>query len=443
MWLHVPSAFLPDAERLTSPSDLLCQILEQSATWRGSCLPPASWRRVLRKDLSTTPLFGLTSEPSTLARGVEAWIASLADSLARTSPSPVAVKELSKETEAGYGSNLPASFARFDPDSLSWKTSAQSLFEDSIPFSGTWPRSGSMRSGCAYERRTWAPRTGASGGSVSQWPTTSAGDGERGSNSLYIHGDRKAGRMLSQEANRWPTPDANSASYSNGVYGPNLREASMEFLPSAQWRNPSAGHPAKGGSQDPEKRLAGGHTLDLQDQAEYWSTPNVPNGGRTLSDEDILNRGQTAKGKRQVGLENEAKIWPTPQSRDWKSGEASEETAEKNARPLNEIAETWPTPSASMATMEDMEQARYSGKDPRRPKYSQSLPQDQTTPDGPLCWCGIHGCALPSHKRRLNPLFVSFLMGLPPFWLLPAPMPFGPAEIASYRFRQRQVLESF
>jgi len=150
-----------------------------------------------------------------------------------------------------------------------------------------------------------------------------------------------------------------------------------------------------------------------------------------------------ATGQRQVGLENAARIWPTPASRDWKSGDASEETAKKNARPLNEIAETWPTPSASMATMEDMEQARYSGKDPRRPKYSHCSPQDQATHDGPRCWCGTHGCTLPGHKRRLNPLFVAWLMGLPPFWLLPAPMPFGPAETASFRSRQRRLLESF
>jgi len=315
MWLHVPSAFLPDAERSISPSDLLCQMLEQSATWRGNSLPAVSWRRVLRKDLSTTPLSGLTSEPSTLARGVEAWIASLADSHVRTSPSPAAVKELSPEIEAASGSSSRVSFARFDPASSSWKTSAQSLFEDSILFSETWPRSGTMRSGCVYERRTWAPATDANGGSA------------------------------------WPTPE----------------------------------------------------------QAECWATPDVPGGGRKLSDEDILNRGQTAKGKRQVGLENEARIWPTPQARDWKSGDASEETSEKNARPLNEIAERF-----------------------------HSSPQDQATPGGRQSSRSIL-----TLRRRLNPAFAAWLMGLPFWWTHPEPIACGRLETASFRSRQRRLLESF
>lgn len=40
-----------------------------------------------------------------------------------------------------------------------------------------------------------------------------------------------------------------------------------------------------------------------------WTTPNVPNGGRVLSAEDVAARGATGKGKRQVGLEMEAKYW--------------------------------------------------------------------------------------------------------------------------------------
>src|SRR5690606_8481597 len=43
------------------------------------------------------------------------------------------------------------------------------------------------------------------------------------------------------------------------------------------WRTPTAGHKAKGGAQCPEKRLAGGHTVDLQDQVRLasWATPTA------------------------------------------------------------------------------------------------------------------------------------------------------------------------
>ena len=49
-------------------------------------------------------------------------------------------------------------------------------------------------------------------------------------------------------------------------------------------------------------------------ETEYglWPTPNVPNGGRTMTAEDALNKGKTAKGKRQVTLENAVRFWPTP-----------------------------------------------------------------------------------------------------------------------------------
>jgi hypothetical protein len=46
------------------------------------------------------------------------------------------------------------------------------------------------------------------------------------------------------------------------------------------------------------------------------------------------------------GLEQQARSWPTPAARDWKSGEASDKTLQRNARPLNEIAVRWPTPAA-------------------------------------------------------------------------------------------------
>jgi len=416
MWLHVPLAFCPSspvAAHLISPSDSLCQMLEQSATWRGNFLPAASWRRVLRKDLSTTPLFGLTSEPSTLARGVEAWIASLADSPVRTSPSPVAVRELSKETEAGFGSNLPVSFARFDPGSSSWKTSAQSLFEDSTLFSETWPRSGMMRNGCVFERRTWAPAIGESAGSVSQWPTARSEDTESCGNHLG------AVDSLTGASAQWATPQAHDQ---------------------------SGGNPNRVGKFGTEH---GGR--NLADDVTLWSTPNVPNGGRTLSDEDILNRGQTAKGKRQVGLENEARIWridvdyqkplpdedsnaywqrmmdyekehgitpemlsggtqwPTPASRDWKSGDASEMTMERNERPLNEIAERF-----------------------------HSSPQAPATHDGPQSSPSIR-----TSRRRLNPAFAAWLMGLPFWWTHPEPIASGRLETASWLSRARQVLENF
>jgi hypothetical protein len=48
---------------------------------------------------------------------------------------------------------------------------------------------------------------------------------------------------------------------------------------------------------------------NLADDVTLWSTPNVPNGGRVLAAKDVERRGSTEKGKRQVGLEMEARYW--------------------------------------------------------------------------------------------------------------------------------------
>ena len=54
------------------------------------------------------------------------------------------------------------------------------------------------------------------------------------------------------------------------------------MLPSAaaQWRTPSD-LSKRGGSQTPEKRKAGGHTVNLEDQAEHWLTPRTVQGAYT------------------------------------------------------------------------------------------------------------------------------------------------------------------
>lgn len=69
-------------------------------------------------------------------------------------------------------------FARFDLDSSSWRTSQLSLLGGLMPFSGRWPRSGTMRNGRAFRLPPLVPRISGTG--YSFWPTVNAADAKRG-----------------------------------------------------------------------------------------------------------------------------------------------------------------------------------------------------------------------------------------------------------------------
>ena len=58
-----------------------------------------------------------------------------------------------------------------------------------------------------------------------------------------------------------------------------------------------------------------------------WPTPRANDGEK---------RGEIANDIRSV-LPAAAKHWPTPTSRDWRSGKASQATMDRNARPLSEV----------------------------------------------------------------------------------------------------------
>ncbi len=95
----------------------------------------------------------LASEPSTSSP--EAFHA-------RTYPLPAHALDLMARAP-GYGASTPVSLARYDRASSSWRTWLVSFLETaadgSAEFSGTWPRSGTMRSGIAYRLPPLAPLT--------------------------------------------------------------------------------------------------------------------------------------------------------------------------------------------------------------------------------------------------------------------------------------------
>lgn len=107
--------------------------------------------------------------------GFERSISSPGGSRARTSALPGPGSEL-KVRGAGCGKSSFVSFARYDPGSCSWKMLRCSLFGVFLPYSGTWPKRGMIRSGICLRLRSSGSRT--SGRESLYLPTPQASDGK-------------------------------------------------------------------------------------------------------------------------------------------------------------------------------------------------------------------------------------------------------------------------
>ena len=123
--------------------------------------------------------FGMTFGPLTddLGEAVLMWF--LAGFPARTSAPPAKVPGL-PGSEAACGKRWPGSLARYDHNSLSWKTCQLSLFGGLTEFSGTWPRWGMMRGGVCWEQTPLVPPSTENGCGYWHTPTTRDAKGQSG-----------------------------------------------------------------------------------------------------------------------------------------------------------------------------------------------------------------------------------------------------------------------
>ena len=85
-------------------------------------------------------------------------------------------------SDPDYGQNITESFANYDPDTCSWKTSPGFILQEVPKSSLILPRSGMMRNGTAYLLQRLVPRT--SGIDSSLWRTPSAE--QAGDNEEYL-----------------------------------------------------------------------------------------------------------------------------------------------------------------------------------------------------------------------------------------------------------------
>lgn len=359
MWLHVPrealSASAPESAGSISDSP-------PPAEWSLWCtssgkpsLQPSSWpgwkKRGWHKLLS-----GTTCAPSTLAHGVDWWISSLAERRARISASPGSALGW-MAAGAGSSSSTSGSPSSVKPPSSSGRTSPEQL--------GLFPESASTSKSAATEARgpsfvrvMLGPLT--SGPESSSWPTPNTGEstsghGRRGGKSGNGHqsgADLETVARVWSESNLWPTPRAspnenrttNAPTHGNG-HGETLAGTASDWTRENIWPTATA----------MDSRSSG---------AASYSTDSGRHSGTTLTD-----------AVRQFA----ANLWPTASARDWKSGEASQDTLDRNSRPLNETATDWARSHLAALTSKD---------------GPECLRYDPT-----------------SHRLSLNPAFVEWLMG--------------------------------
>jgi len=232
-----------------------------------------------------------------------------------------------------------------------------------------------------------------SGPDCSLWPTARANDSEKRG---QVTPDNRAG--LVGAAQLWPTAKATDGSKG----GPNQAGSSGDLmLPSmaAKWQTPAAdSFRSRGGDRKDE--------MGLDQQARHWATPTASaNSNRTT-------RIAPSHGKTHgIVLAGQAAAWPTPAARDAKGANSRDHVTTNGTGRMH------------------LDQL------PNFVAHAFSLPAQ--TPA-----CGETSSPPPhTSLRRLNPMFVCWLMGWPWWWTRAEPTPFAAQAMESFRFRLQRHLD--
>ena len=149
--------------------------------------------------------FGMTFKPLTDDRGEE--LLTLFREVFRAKTSAAQGRGLDLMGSAqGCGEKWRGSSARYDQDSLSWKTHQYSLLGGLTEFSETWPRWGLMRNGELFPQQTLVPPTGETESGLLPTPLASLG-----TNGGPNQRDSSGRPGLQMAAMMWQTPVADDA----------------------------------------------------------------------------------------------------------------------------------------------------------------------------------------------------------------------------------------
>ncbi len=286
----------PAALGSISASSWQFQALARCVWSRGNASPPVSWFKRWKSNAWLRALCSRMLEPSTADAGVEQWISSLQASPA----SRRALQESGSGRRTLDGSGLRShEFFESARRLLSSSRTSPASSRSTVAKRSRKSSSASKSSASISWRAAFAPplmselRTSESASSSSpSRATTAVGGGS------------------------WPTP------------------STIE----SETRTNKGGMAGRVG---PERPLLAGRAA-----SGTWATPNTPNGGRSMSEANVLAKGATPNGKRQVDLGSQATIWPTPLAGTATGGDRTHsEPNGKRGGDLAMSARSWPTPT--------------------------------------------------------------------------------------------------
>ena len=120
---------------------------------------------------------------------------------AKTSATPANGRAL-QGAGADCGWSFGERLCHYDPATSSWRTWQHSISGGLTPYSGTWPRAGTMRNGIVSPQHPLVPRISENGCSL--WPTPDTTDGAPNLGSNKVHGPKS---LIQVAREMWPTPD--------------------------------------------------------------------------------------------------------------------------------------------------------------------------------------------------------------------------------------------
>jgi hypothetical protein len=420
MWLVLApsesSLSAPASADSTSASIEQSRALALSCTWRGKPSPSHFWQKKWRTAHWLRLLSGVTSPPSTAARGVASWIASLGAPPAKTSPLPGSERDSMASAAASSGTSS-GWCVRPSRLSSSGKTSAgqQVLSLGCLPLSGL-KATGVRGSGfelLTLERRTSAPES-------SSWPTATAerAGNNRGGGSGRVGPVRPS---LDSLEKGWSTPrssearrgmESQSKRDSRGAGGPSLADQAKGWPTATVGDSRQSGrHTTTTGVMHPGTSL----TDAIRDR---WPTPLALDAEKDPKKHRSDNPSLPALAKSQ---------WSTPRASD---GEKSGPNArDGNGTPhIANQAAKWATPTVTASTGGN----QMRGGD----RQNELLLAGQASlASGPPVPVPIGAPSKPP-SLRLNPEFVEWLMGMPRGWTALGPIAFAVSETESSQPRR-------